>query len=519
MVTSLWDNKSMKAFVFMLSVFVSLSFYLWGVTLTDNYFWIYSCKETQEMVMCLLSLLGMKVWFSAFGFTLLAQRILAWGLNLLTLLISYFGLLKRSERSKYVYYLCGALVVMGPGIAKCCTPDNFTSVLLAIAIVSFVRMLGNNRFLWFVVLSISTVLLIAARFPNVVIVPLIALFMLLLGGKNRITRWKYALGYVVLSLVLYWGVMTLLLGETNCFSLLADSFAKETGNVNGRHTMVGLLLRYCKSILLAMIAFVGIVIACYANRRFFAQKQKLGIAVSILFGSILCYGILGRIGEKFHSWPVCVAPLVSLPLFYVAYTAYRAKEWRTVWLCLFLGMVIYVPSAGSDTGFQKSLMVASGILPVAAVYVRKTIKQMTNVKLALGIMIVTSLLMYNDGICNNNSMSSDTKLQGVLLPRWQLESNQEINQGLKPWFKMNHMVFYGLEAHYWYFYTDSKPMYNPGFWMLQDEKVALGKAVDAVKSDKDAVLVDFTHSDKDYFIKQGLKQVVDGDKFSIYSIK
>ena len=63
MVTSLWDKKSMKAFVFMFSVFVSLSFYLWGVTLTDNYFWIYSCKEAQEMVMCLLSLLGMVLSF------------------------------------------------------------------------------------------------------------------------------------------------------------------------------------------------------------------------------------------------------------------------------------------------------------------------------------------------------------------------------------------------------------------------------------------------------------------------
>ena len=59
---------------------------------------------------------------------------------------------------------------------------------------------------------------------------------------------------------------------------------------------------------------------------------------------------------------------------------------------------------------------------------------------------------------------------------------------------MNHTVFYGLEAQYWYFYTDSKLMYNPGFWMLQNEKVALGKAVDVVKSDKNAVLVDFTHS-------------------------
>ena len=179
-------------------------------------------------------------------------------------------------------------------------------------------------------------------------------------------------------------------------------------------------------------------------------------------------------------------------------------------------MVIYVPSAGSDTGFLKSLMVASAILPIAAVYVRKTVKQMTNVKLALGIMIVTSLLMYNDGICASNSMSSDSKLQGVLLPKWQLESNREIKQGLKPWFKMNHTVFYGLAAHYWYFYTDSKLMYNPGFWMLQDEKVALGKAVYAVKSDKDAVLVDFTYSDKDYLLKQGLKLVADGDKFRAY---
>lgn len=116
--------------------------------------------------------------------------------------------------------------------------------------------------------------------------------------------------------------------------------------------------------------------------------------MSILLGTIICYGILGRIGMKFHSWPVCVAPLVSLPLFYVAYKAYREKNNCRSSLCLFLGMVIYVPSAGSDTGFQKSLMVANAILPIAAVYVRKTVKQMTNVKLALGIMIVTSLLMY-----------------------------------------------------------------------------------------------------------------------------
>lgn len=123
------------------------------------------------MVMCLLALLGMKAWFSAFGFTLLSQRILTWGMNLLTLFIPYFGLLKGSERSKYIYYLCGAFIIFGPGIAKCCTPDTFTSVLLAIAIVSFVKMLGNKRFLS---LSVSTALLIAARFPNVVAVPLIS---------------------------------------------------------------------------------------------------------------------------------------------------------------------------------------------------------------------------------------------------------------------------------------------------------------------------------------------------------
>lgn len=109
----------------------------------------------------------------------------------------------------------------------------------------------------------------SCSFPNVVAVPLIAMFMLFLGDKNQITRWKYALGYVVLSMGLYWGVMTLLLGETNSFSLLADSFSKETGNVNGRHSMVELLLRYCKSILLAMIALVGIVVSCCTNRRFF----------------------------------------------------------------------------------------------------------------------------------------------------------------------------------------------------------------------------------------------------------
>lgn len=491
----------MKAFAFVLSLLVSLSFYLWGVTLTDNYFWIYSCKEPEEMVMCLLSLLGMKAWFTVFGFTLLSERILAWGLNLLTVLILYGCLLRKEERSKYVYYLCGALVIVGPGIAKCCTPDNFTAVLMAMVIVSFVMMLKGKRIVGFGVLSVSTALLVAARFPNIVVVPFVGVFLLTMLKGRWLVRWQYALGYVALSLVLYWGVMTLLLGETNCIGQLADSFAKESGNSNGRHSMMGLILRYCKSILLSMIALGSIMAACYGNKRFFTRRRKLGLLVCVILGTVLCYGILGHIGEKFHSWPVCVAPLVSIPLFYVAYRAYHEKKCETAWLCLFLGMIVYVPSAGSDTGFQKSLMIAGGILPMAVAQVRKSVRRMTNVKLGFAIMVVTSLLMYQDKFCSNSALSSDPKLRGVFLPEWELKANEEIKQGLKPWLRKDHTIFYGLEAHYWYFYTDSKPLYNPGFWMLQNDWEALDKAVTALGGNQNAVLVDFTHSDKDYFLK------------------
>lgn len=514
--TAFFEKTSVKLAVCILALLVSWSFYMWGVIMPDNYFWIYKSRVPEESVMCLLSFWGMKVWFTTFGFTLLSSRILAWLLNVLTVLISYWFLLKKDERAKYFYYFCAALIVMGLGIAKCCTPDGFTALLLSMIIVVFVKFIQDTRKLMPAVwMTVFTALLTAARFPNIVVIPFIAIMMLLMMDKGK-GKWYYAISYVVFSLALYWGLTTLLLGDTDCVARLGDSFAKETGNANGRHSMLGLFLRYGKSALLALIALFSIGLSCYLKKRYFAEKKRVGFVLAVLLGTILCYGIIGRIGEKFHSWTVCIAPLVCLSLLFVAYRAYKGKDFSQVWLCVFLGLVIFVPSAGSDTGFQKSLMSACGIIPIAAVMFKDKLKNMTYAHIGLTIMLVTSIFMYNDHITDNNAMSSKPKLAGILLPKWQLESNQNIEDSLKPYYRADHTIFYGLDAHYWYFYTDTHLLYNPGFWMLKDEEVALTKAVKALQSDPQNVLVDFTHSNKDFFLKKGVKLVKETDQFSIY---
>lgn len=510
------EKKSVKLVVCILALLTSLSFYMWGVIMPDNYFWIYKCRVPEESVMCLLSFWGMKLWFTTFGYTLLSSRILAWLLNVLTVLISYWFLLKKNERAKYVNYFSAALVVMGLGIAKCCTPDGFTALLLSMVIVAFVKFIQNpHKQLLAALLTIFTALLTAMRFPNIVVVPFIAILMLLMMGKGK-AKWYYAVSYVVFSLALYWGLATLLLGDTDCVARLGESFAKETGNVNGRHSMLGLFLRYGKSVLLSLIALFSIGLSCFLSKRYFAEKKKVGFIFAVLLGTILCYGIIGRIGEKFHSWAVCIAPLVSLSLLYVAYQAFKSKNYAQVWICLFLGLVIFVPSAGSDTGFQKSLMSACGVIPIAVVFLKEKLKSMTYVHIALTVMLLNSIFMFNDHITDNNAMSSKPKLAGIMLPKWQLETDQEIEDGLKPYYKADHTIFYGLDAHYWYFYTDTHLLYDPGFWMMKDEEIALTKAVKALQSDPQNVLVDFTHSNKDFFLKKGVKLVKETDQFSIY---
>lgn len=512
---TLFEKKSVKIIAIILALLFSLSFYLWGVSLTDNYYWIYNSRFFTDSIMCKLSLDGMKAWFSVFGFTLLSSRMLAWILNVSSVLIPYLFLLKKEERKIYVYYLCVALIIMGPGIAKCCTPDCFTASMLSILMVVFIKFIQrNHKFVFGLLLCISTALLIAIRFPNIVVVPFVAIFMVLMMDEKA--KWQYAIGYMVLSLVIYWLVMTLLLGDTNCISLLGDAFAKESGNSNGRHSLMGLFLRYCKSILLALIALFSIIIACITRTRLFYRRQKLGFIIAIVVGTFLSYSILGRIGEKFHSWPVCITPIVSLPLLYVVYYAFKNKDYTNAWLCLFLGLVIFIPSAGSDTGFQKSLMSACGIIPIAVVKYINVHKKMLYINIALGIMFSTSVFMYSDNLCNNNAVSSDKKLWGVFLNKRQLEHNQMIKEDLKPYYRTNHTVFYGLEAHYWYFYTDTKPLYNPGFWMLKNDKSALYNAIASLKRDPNNVFIDFTKSDTNYFIKKGIRPVVETDSYNIY---
>jgi len=216
------------------------------------------------------------------------------------------------------------------------------------------------------------------------------------------------------------------------------------------------------------------------------------------------------------QWPVCITPIVSLPLLYVVYYAFKNKDYTNAWLCLFLGLVIFIPSAGSDTGFQKSLMSACGIIPIAVVKYINVHKKMLYINIALGIMFSTSVFMYSDNLCNNNAVSSDKKLWGVFLNKRQLEHNQMIKEDLKPYYRTNHTVFYGLEAHYWYFYTDTKPLYNPGFWMLKNDKSALDNAIASLKRDPNNVFIDFTKSDTNYFIKKGIRSVIETDFYNIY---
>lgn len=506
-----------KIVILMFAVLYSLSHYMWGIWLQDNFYWINLSKEWQNSAMCVLSMWCINVWHSVFGFTLFSDRILAWLLNDLTVFILYCSLLNREQRKKQVYYLCAALVIMGPGISKCCTPDCFTSLLASLLLVMYVRMLKSNHQLCYViVLSVISALEIAARFPNLLFIPLIPFFMVLqLSSKAKI---QHTILYITLSIAIYWGILMLFYQDTNAFSHVLIGAANTSNDSNGRHTLIGLLLRYCKSILLSVFAVFVLWISKYVFEKTKEKNLVLGVLLSLLLGTSVLYNVLNRIGAGFHSWSVCLVSFDAVLLGYLAFKDWKKNNLSNVYLFLFVLMFSFVPSAGSDTGFQKSMMIACALMPVVVLWAEVYIDNKLQVALLVSIVSFTSHFIFCNCNVSNFVISKAKATNGILMDKWSEKAYGEILDAIQTKYCANHSVFYGYEkSHYLYLATGTKPLYKYGFWQERNDSVALNKAIDAMGGDSQNVLFDFTFSDEDMFTKRGLQLIEENKLFNAYS--
>lgn len=513
----LFENKLIIAVFGVLAIFISLSNYLWGIWMPDNFYWIELSSRWQDSGMCLLSLWSMHEWHLLFGQTLFANRILAWVLNILVVFVLYFGILNKEKRKKGAYYLCGALVIMGPGISKCCTPDCFTSVLAAILLLLSLRLnAAKQQWNYIILLGILTGLCITARFPNILFIPVIMLYLLLSYDFHNL-KWAKAISYTLLSLVSYWIFLYLFTNDVHCLNTIFNSVSESSSESNGRHSLIGLLLRYGKSVLLSLVAIIVMAGAWQLTVKLKLKNNIVKFLLSTAIISCVLSEIMDHIGMGYHSWSVCLVSLDAVLLSYYGYREWQKKNYRRLFFFAFLVMMAFVPSAGSDTGFQKSMMIACGLAPVVMVYSKEYIKKRICLKVFFVSSIIVSVFVFSEEFKYVNTRAENKFLNGIWLANWQIRNYDDLVKLTDPYFKKDKTIFYGFNhGHYLYCYYDTKVLYDVPFWMEKNDTISIGKAIDALNKRTDNVLIDLTKSDEHYFTDKGLKCVAQEASFNVY---
>ncbi len=514
---TIFDNIYVKLLILSIALLYSIYEYSWGIYFPDNYYWIHISNNWENSPMTMLSLWSMDEWHSLFGRTLLAHRALAWIINTLIVLLTYFIFISKKQRNTYWYFLCGSFVIMGPGIAKTCTPDCHSSLLILILLwcsLNYVSLKFNKQ--WLIAMGFLTALVIAARFPNIVCVPFVMLFLLLTANKKKIGI-TFAVCYLLLSLFIYWGLMSIAMGTTDVFGEIIDAFHRAAGSSNGRHSMVGLLLRYGKSVLLSMVACAILGGAWLTINRLNGKPALVRFIFPTLCSTILLYEIFSNIGSGWHSWSVCLPSFVAIPLLYCAYKEWIVRNTDNTFPMLLVVAMMFVPSAGSDTGFQKSMILACALMPFA---INKLVKHnvgLINIAILFIIVTLTSILIFNERALYHRFTSDIKPMKYILWEKWQVNKNKHLISSIESYFIKDSTIFYGTDAHFLYCVTNTRMPYNT-FWMTKNDTTEINRAVEALKDSHRSVLVDLTKSDTILFANKGLRLHTEEIEFNVYRV-
>jgi len=286
--------------------------------------------------------------------------------------------------------------------------------------------------------------------------------------------------------------------------------------------MEGLILRYCKSVLISIAAITVMTGTWYMTRKF---KEKNPLPVFLIGAGIstFCiYKIMTTIGASFHSWSVCLVSLNAVLLAYCIYREWKMKGNGQVVILLFLMLMPFIPSAGSDTGFQKSTMMACAIAPVTVMHIKKYAKDTFYVNLFYTATALVSALIFSGHIftmtATINSTSDNRAIRHIRLERWQIKAYEQWTERIRPYYKKDKTIFYGYDpSHYLYTYTGTKALYHVPFWMEKNDTKELSNAIDAMKNDPQCVFFDFTDTDEEMFTERGLRCISKEEGMNVYS--
>ena len=148
----------------------------------DPFYWMTKCELLESGWMACGTIALGHVWILLFGRTIFSMRLLGWLCTTIAVALPYLCLLSREQRRDNIHWLAITYWLVGYGSFQEFSPGSISVLLLSALLVTLFRKSDKYpfpvaRYACAVALLIASLLLV--RFPNILAVPVILIWMLL----------------------------------------------------------------------------------------------------------------------------------------------------------------------------------------------------------------------------------------------------------------------------------------------------------------------------------------------------
>lgn len=340
-----------------------------GGNIKDQFYWLtkYELLESGWLA-CGTIAIG-HAWMALFGHTIFAMRVLGWLCTTLAVALPYCCLLSRRQRSRNLHWLGLTYWLVAYGSFQEFSPGTISVLLLSILCVVLLKSPISNLKSP-ISIGLLLALLVLVRFPNVLVLPILALWCYYLYRRDK----------EQLPILVRQALITLLVAA------VAYGLGLVAWYYGMHHDVTAPAARHTMELMLQKMGENG-----------YRLVADLALWLAFAYG----LSIAGRPIHTAWKWFAAVAS-GGLMLYYVIY-AYPASQWYSIdqvylisSLVLFVALVLYrqrerhdlpmpvmgcalalmsVATLGTDTGFLKLFPALLCLLPWWAAYIQWPCRQ------------------------------------------------------------------------------------------------------------------------------------------------
>lgn len=485
--------------LFIFALLYSASFVLWSQQ-PDIAYWMNRSHLFYQDFMCPMTLFIGNIWINLTGHEAVTYRMLGWLLCMVSITYVYLSNQKREDWGRNLNCLSLGIVIFGGFTFQFYNPDSTTVLFLTLlAVYALKHKLNDFREL--LLASFLTALAISCRFPNIVALVFVCIYMLLMNLEeyryNKIWAFKNVALYTCSTFVIYYILLVCLCQRFDIWSMAKESLSATQSSAETSHSMSHLLMN---NVFNSVAAWVE-VSACVAYVLFL---RMLGLSKSspkwmqwlLPLGIFFLFWYPARVGIFETLWIGYFRTAAFAAAFFLLYKA-KCSGGRQNWInAVFIICIALSASAGSDDTILKMYGVMMAFLPIPFCYFKKEFDVSPMVKsYTLGVVLaamsgyLSPLSQNTTALClpNNHLQYVSREAASIMHDRYN-EYKQYCPNGKA--------LFYGgLLPHRMYQITSIEMPYFCGYWQSVENSEEVAKLIECLKKDPSQMLFVYDKSE------------------------